>query len=153
MNKRYQRRFELIDTKIIEKLEELSNGKFFKNNTFLYREIIAIGTEKLHMKFFNPVEYYKEKANIVNDKPNEKIYEFIFKDLTTIALTTQIIKELISSLFNIEISKIENEKINSDDAKKGYLASLPEYYQKMEELVQEKLNSRFELLMKENRKN
>lgn len=148
MAERFRFRVDLNDSIVIDKLNQIKNAGFFKNDTELHREIYKIGIDELHERFFNPTEYYRKKAEVEKREETLDIMEFMFKDLTYVASSMQIIKDLVASIFNTKILELQNSEIDIDNLKLGMLTELPKVYQEMENLVEEKLTSRYEKLNK-----
>lgn len=146
MEEQFRYRVILNDKLIVDKLNKLKEEKIFKNDTEMHRKIYEIGVNELYQKYFNQEEYYRQKLPIQEKTKENKEIEFMFRDLTYVASNIQIIKELIASLVNIEILKLEDQEIEKEDIENGSLSYLPEIYKEMENLIEEKLNQRYKKL-------
>lgn len=132
-------KFRLYNKETIKKLEEIhATGRYATKND-LYQEVMKLGLENLHAKVFG-----KGKESLV-ENTREKDYEELMKSIAFAKMSvdelyvhTAMIKHLVTTMFNVQVSLLDGERVDRTLIETGALSILPKNLQEIENSMQAK---------------
>lgn len=138
-----QQRIRIYNIEIWDKITTLEGTKKFKGFNDVINQALEIGVPLLFDKIMDFEEYYNKVKKIKTDLLEKNVREI---NITSdeMYITTQIIKTLVATLYNIEVAKLKDEPISGDIIESGLFGELPKNLQEIEENFNKRLKRRYE---------
>lgn len=129
-------KFRIYDEETIKKLELLFASKGWRSMNELYQQAIKIGASELYrqeIEHKEKNEYTKEKEEMI-----VKAINYLKISVDELFITVGMIKHLVTTIYNIDISLLEGEMVDKTLIETGAFSVLPKELQEIENSLYEK---------------
>lgn len=124
-----QKKIRIYDEKIEEQLDKIKKSGYYTSYNEIIEQGLKLGLPILIKKIFNFKEFAKEEFEENNQE--ERIKD-LMRTQDEMFISIQILKCLISTIYNIQVSQIENINVSKEMIDSGVMGNLPEFLAKIE---------------------
>ncbi len=139
----------LSDTNTLSSIEELLATKLYASGNILLNRAVEIGISEIYAKVFarNGTVSAAQAGNGTGPQPAGDLERMVKQNILTlddVFVILNILEYMTSTLYNIELAKINNLPVSDDMVRSGVFSDLPDNLQAVKNELMARLNKRGE---------